>query len=172
MVDWAGLISWAIVFHLFGVIIWIGNLLVIATMLSLASEEVGAARERLIVVSRRLFQIGCNRGAVALVFLGATLTPLPPGRSRGGLAASQAGAGPRAVLLPLPPLPTHPESRERSVGGLGARVQDDSRNRQRTAARDPRARGAETILACGDAGLRAGACGQCEKIREMDHADA
>ena len=54
MVNWAGLISWGIVFHLFGVIIWIGGLLVIASMLSLATEEVGAARERLILVSRRL----------------------------------------------------------------------------------------------------------------------
>ncbi len=78
MVDWAGLISWAIVFHLFGVIIWIGNLLVIATMLSLASEEVGAARERLIVVSRRLFQIGCNLGALATVFFGIILILLNP----------------------------------------------------------------------------------------------
>ena len=78
MVDWAGLISWAIVFHLFGVIIWIGNLLVIATMLSLASEEVGAARERLIVVSRRLFQIGGNLGALATVFFGIILILLDP----------------------------------------------------------------------------------------------
>jgi len=78
MVDWPGLISWAIVFHLFGVIIWIGNLLVIATMLSLASEEVGAARERLIVVSRRLFQIGCNLGALATVFFGIILILLNP----------------------------------------------------------------------------------------------
>ena len=78
MVDWAGLISWAIVFHLFGVIIWIGNLLVIATMLSLSSEEVGAARERLIVVSRRLFQIGCNLGALATVFFGIILILLNP----------------------------------------------------------------------------------------------
>jgi len=78
MVDWAGLISWAIVFHLFGVIIWIGNLLVIATMLSLATEEVGAARERLIVVSRRLFQIGCNLGALATVFFGIILILLIP----------------------------------------------------------------------------------------------
>jgi putative membrane protein len=78
MVDWAGLISWAIVFHLFGVIIWIGNLLVIATMLSLATEEVGAARERLIVVSRRLFQIGCNLGALATVFFGIILILLNP----------------------------------------------------------------------------------------------
>ena len=78
MVNWAGLISWGIVFHLFGVIIWIGGLLVIASMLSLASEEVGAARERLIVVSRRLFQISCNIGALATVFFGIILILLDP----------------------------------------------------------------------------------------------
>jgi putative membrane protein len=78
MVNWAGLISWAIVFHLFGVIIWIGNLLVIASMLSLATEEVGAARERLIVISRRLFQIGGNLGALATVFFGIILILLDP----------------------------------------------------------------------------------------------
>jgi protoporphyrinogen IX oxidase len=78
MVNWAGLINWAIVFHLFGVIIWIGNLLVIASMLSLATEEVGAARERLIVVSRRLFQIGGNLGALATVFFGIILILLDP----------------------------------------------------------------------------------------------
>lgn len=78
MVNWVGLIRWGIVFHLFGVIIWIGNLLVIASMLSLATEEVGAARERLIVVSRRLFQIGCNLGALATVFFGIILILLDP----------------------------------------------------------------------------------------------
>jgi protoporphyrinogen IX oxidase len=78
MVNWAGLMSWAIVFHLFGVIIWIGNLLVIASMLSLATEEVGAARERLIVISRRLFQIGGNLGALATVFFGIILILLDP----------------------------------------------------------------------------------------------
>ena len=78
MVNWAGLISWGIVFHLFGVIIWIGNLLVIASMLSLATEEVGAERERLILVSRRLFQIGCNLGALATVFFGIILILLDP----------------------------------------------------------------------------------------------
>lgn len=78
MVNWAGLISWGIVFHLFGVVIWIGNLLVIASMLSLATEEVGAARERLILISRRLFQIGCNLGALATVFFGIILILLDP----------------------------------------------------------------------------------------------
>jgi putative membrane protein len=78
MVNWAGLIRWGIVFHLFGVIIWIGNLLVIASMLSLATEEVGAGRERLILISRRLFQIGCNLGALATVFFGIILILLDP----------------------------------------------------------------------------------------------
>ena len=78
MVNWAGLIGWGIVFHLFGVIVWIGNLVVIASMLSLATEEVGAARERLIVVSRRLFQVGCNLGALATVFFGIILILLDP----------------------------------------------------------------------------------------------
>jgi len=78
MVNWTGLIRWGIVFHLFGVVIWIGNLLVIASMLSLATEEVGAARERLILASRRLFQIGCNLGALATVFFGIILILLEP----------------------------------------------------------------------------------------------
>lgn len=78
MVNWVGLIKWAIVFHLFGVVVWIGNLLVIASMLSLATEEVGSARERLILVSRRLFQIGCNLGALATVLFGIILILLDP----------------------------------------------------------------------------------------------
>ncbi|HLK87856.1 MAG TPA: CopD family protein [Candidatus Binataceae bacterium] len=79
MANWTGLIKWAIVFHLFGVIVWIGNLLVIASMLSLVTEEVGTARERLVLVARRLFQIGCNLGALATVFFGIVLILLDPG---------------------------------------------------------------------------------------------
>jgi protoporphyrinogen IX oxidase len=79
MSSWPGLINWAIAFHLFGVIIWVGNLLVIASMLSLATEEVGAARERLILVSRRLFQIGGNIGALTTVIFGIILILLEPG---------------------------------------------------------------------------------------------
>jgi protoporphyrinogen IX oxidase len=82
MVNWAGLINWGIVFHLFGVVIWLGSLLMIASMLSLTTEEVGAARERLILISRRLFQIGCNIGALATVFFGIFL--LNPATLMGG----------------------------------------------------------------------------------------
>jgi putative membrane protein len=78
MFSGASLIGWVVVFHLFGVIVWIGNLLVIASMLSLAAEEVGAARERLIGVSRRLFQVGCNIGAVTTILFGILLILLDP----------------------------------------------------------------------------------------------
>ena len=84
MVNWAGLINWGIVFHLFGVVIWLGSLLMIASMLSLTTEEVGAARERLILISRRLFQIGCNIGALATVFFGIILILLNPATLMGG----------------------------------------------------------------------------------------
>ncbi len=78
MANWTGLIKWAIVFHLFGVVVWIGNLLVIASMLALVTEEVGTARERLVLVARRLFQIGCNLGALATVFFCIVLILLDP----------------------------------------------------------------------------------------------
>jgi len=74
----ASLIGWVIVFHLFGVITWVGNLLVITSMLSLAAEEVGAARERLIGVARRLFQVGCNIGALVTILFGILLILLDP----------------------------------------------------------------------------------------------
>jgi putative membrane protein len=78
MGNWTSLIGWVIAFHLFGVIVWIGNLLVIASMLALATEEVGAARERLIAVSRRLFQVGCNIGALIAILFGIILILLDP----------------------------------------------------------------------------------------------
>lgn len=72
------LIGWLIVFHLFGVIMWIGSLLVISSMLSRVTEEVGVARERMIVMSRRLFQVTCNIGAAAAVVFGILLMIFEP----------------------------------------------------------------------------------------------
>jgi protoporphyrinogen IX oxidase len=71
-------VDWMIVFHLFGVIVWIGSLLLIASMLALVTEEVGTARERLVMISRRLFQVGCNIGAAATVLFGIFLILLEP----------------------------------------------------------------------------------------------
>jgi putative membrane protein len=74
----SGLINWMIVFHVFGVIVWIGSLLVISSMLSLATQEAGAARERMVVISRRLFHVACNVGAAVTVFFGIILMILEP----------------------------------------------------------------------------------------------
>jgi putative membrane protein len=63
------IIGWLLVFHLFGVIFWIGSLLLIASLLAMVSDEVGVAKERFIMVASTLFFGGCNiGGAVALVF--------------------------------------------------------------------------------------------------------
>jgi putative membrane protein len=57
------------VFHIFGVILWVGSLLIISSMMALVPEEVGVARERIIVAARRLFHVSSNIGAaVAIIF--------------------------------------------------------------------------------------------------------
>ena len=67
-----------IVFHLFGVIMWIGSLLVITSMLALVPDEVGAARERIIVAARRLLRVSSNVGAIVAVIFGLFLIALNP----------------------------------------------------------------------------------------------
>ncbi len=62
-------VGWLLVFHLFGVIFWIGSLLLITSLLARVSDEVGVAKERFIMVASTLFFGGCNiGGAVAIVF--------------------------------------------------------------------------------------------------------
>lgn len=58
-----------LVFHIFGVILWVGSLLLISSLMALVPDEVGVARERVIVVARRLFKVSSNIGAaVAIIF--------------------------------------------------------------------------------------------------------
>jgi len=72
-------IGWLLVFHLFGVIFWIGSLLLITSLLAMVSDEVGVAKERFIMVASTLFFGGCNiGGAVALIF-GILLMVAEPG---------------------------------------------------------------------------------------------
>jgi protoporphyrinogen IX oxidase len=65
-------------FHLFGVIMWIGSLLVISSMMALVPGEVGAARERMIVIARRLFNVSSNAGAIIAVLFGIFMVLLNP----------------------------------------------------------------------------------------------
>jgi putative membrane protein len=58
--------------------VWIGCLLVICSMMALVPEEVGAARERMIVIARRLFHVSSNIGAIVTVVFGIFMVLLNP----------------------------------------------------------------------------------------------
>jgi putative membrane protein len=68
----------AIALHIFGVIFWLGGLLMIASLLSRVPEEVGIAKERILVQSRRLFEVFVNAGAAMTLVLGFTLIAMEP----------------------------------------------------------------------------------------------
>lgn len=76
--------AWILALHVFGVIFWLGSLLVITSLLRLASDEVGVAKERVVAVARRLFNMGANAGAVITVILGIWLAALDPSVMRAG----------------------------------------------------------------------------------------
>jgi protoporphyrinogen IX oxidase len=63
-------LTWLVIFHVFGVVFWVGSLLLISSLMRLAPDEVGAAREALIVAARRLFRLSANIGAVVTVIFG------------------------------------------------------------------------------------------------------
>jgi putative membrane protein len=67
-----------LVFHIFGVILWMGSLLVISSMMALLPDEVGAARERIVVIARRLFHVSSNIGAIVTVVFGIFIVLLNP----------------------------------------------------------------------------------------------
>jgi protoporphyrinogen IX oxidase len=55
-----------------------GSLLVITSLLTLVPDEIGAARERMIVAARRLFRLSANIGAIVAVIFGIFLIALEP----------------------------------------------------------------------------------------------
>jgi putative membrane protein len=63
-------LTWLVIFHVFGVIFWVGSLLLISSLMRLAPDEVGASREALIVAARRLFALSANVGAVVTIVFG------------------------------------------------------------------------------------------------------
>lgn len=67
------IVGWLLVFHLFGVIFWIGSLLLIASLLAMVDNEVGVAKERFIMVASTLFYGGCNIGGAVAIILGILL---------------------------------------------------------------------------------------------------
>ncbi|MGH7780639.1 MAG: CopD family protein [Candidatus Binataceae bacterium] len=64
--------------HLFGVIFWIGGLLMLASLLGRVPEEVGLPKERLLGTIRRLFEVTVNLGAAITITLGIVLILMRP----------------------------------------------------------------------------------------------
>jgi protoporphyrinogen IX oxidase len=63
-------LSWVLAFHIFGVVFWIGSLLVISSIMARVPDEVGVAKERIIVLARRLITVTANTGAAIAVIFG------------------------------------------------------------------------------------------------------
>jgi protoporphyrinogen IX oxidase len=62
-------LNWVLVFHIFGVVFWVGSLLLISNLMALVPGEVGVAKERIIVLAGRLLRVSANIGAaVAIIF--------------------------------------------------------------------------------------------------------
>ncbi len=59
-----------LVFHLFGVVFWVGSLLIVSSLMGLVADEVGAAQERMIVAANRLFMVSANVGAAVTIAFG------------------------------------------------------------------------------------------------------
>ena len=70
--------------HLFGVIFWMGGLLMIASLLARVPEEVGLPKERFLGMARGLFESATNLGATITIGLGIILILLDPSVLRHG----------------------------------------------------------------------------------------
>ncbi len=76
--------AWILAFHVFGVILWMGSLLVLASFLGLVADEVGVSKERFLVAANRLMNASANGGAAAAIGFGIWLILLDPGVLRQG----------------------------------------------------------------------------------------
>lgn len=76
--------GFVIALHIFGVVIWIGGLLTVATLLARVPEEVGLPKERFLGAARGLFQTATNLGAAITIGLGILLILIEPQVMRQG----------------------------------------------------------------------------------------
>ena len=64
--------------HIFGVIFWMGGLLMIASLRARVPDEVGLPKERFLGVARGLFESATNLGAAITIGLGILLILMDP----------------------------------------------------------------------------------------------
>jgi len=70
--------------HIFGVIFWLGGLLMITSLLARVPEEVGLPKERILGAARSLFESMINLGAAMSIILGLLLIMMDPSVLRHG----------------------------------------------------------------------------------------
>ena len=70
--------------HIFGVIFWMGGLLMVTSLLARVPEEVGLPKERFLGAARGLFESTINLGAAISIILGLVLILLDPSVLRHG----------------------------------------------------------------------------------------
>jgi putative membrane protein len=70
--------------HIFGVIFWMGGLLMITSLLARVPDEVGLPKERFLGAARGLFESTINLGAAMSIILGIVLIMLDPAVLRQG----------------------------------------------------------------------------------------
>ncbi|MFZ0679869.1 CopD family protein [Candidatus Binatus sp.] len=70
--------------HIFGVIFWLGGLLMVTSLLARVPEEVGLPKERFLGAARGLFESTVNLGAAVSILLGLLLIILDPSVLRQG----------------------------------------------------------------------------------------
>ena len=64
--------------HIFGVIFWMGGLLMVTSLLARVPEEVGLPKERFLGAARGLFESTVNLGAAVSILLGLLMILLDP----------------------------------------------------------------------------------------------
>jgi putative membrane protein len=70
--------------HIFGVIFWMGGLLMVTSFLARVPEEVGLPKERFLGAARGLFESTVNLGAAISIALGIVLILMDPSVLRHG----------------------------------------------------------------------------------------
>ena len=76
--------NFIVALHIFGVVFWLGGLLMIASLLARVPEEVGLPKERFVGAARGLFQAATNVGAAITIGLGIVLILMEPAVVRQG----------------------------------------------------------------------------------------
>lgn len=70
--------------HIFGVVSWLGGMMMIASLLARVPEEVGLPKERFLGAARGLFEAATNLGAAITIGLGILLILTDPSVLRQG----------------------------------------------------------------------------------------